>query len=97
MAPRGDLLSDSDSDGSPAARPATSRVKSKSVQPKSAKTAVQAGRVRASVAAGSDDGMDSDASDGPENDVAMQTVLALCKQAFMHSLARPPRARAPSP
>lgn len=74
MAPREDLLSDSDSDdGSPAARPTTSRPKSKSAPPKSAKTAVQAGRARAAVA--SDDGMDSDASDEARDDGALQTVM----------------------
>jgi len=76
MAPRNELLSDSDSDdGSPAARPTTSRPKSKSAPPKSAKTAVQAGRARAAVAVASDDGMDSDASDEPRNDVALQAVM----------------------
>ena len=104
MAPRADLLSDSDSDGgTPAARPATSRPKSKSAPPKSAKTAVQAGRARASVAA-SDDGMDSDASDEPRNDDGMQAVLkrltaglrlpALCTRARPPSPAR--RGRPPS-
>jgi len=74
MATRENLLSDSDSDdGSPAARPTTSRPKSKSAPPKSAKTAVQAGRARAAVA--SDDGMDSDASDEARDDGALQTVM----------------------
>ena len=94
MAPRADLLSDSDSDGgTPAARPATSRPKSKSAPPKSAKTAVQAGRARASVAA-SDDGMDSDASDEPRNDDGMQAVLnQLTKQVFASPPSAPARAR----
>jgi len=79
MAPRADLLSDSDSDdGSPAARPTTSRPMSKSAPPKSAKTAVQAGRARAAVA--SDDGMDSDASDEPQNDALQAVMLQLTKQ-----------------
>ena len=81
MAPH-NLLSDSDSDdGSPAVRPTASRPKSKSAPPKSAKTEVQAGRSRAARAA-SDDGMDSDASDEP-NDAALQAVMQqLTKQAF---------------
>jgi hypothetical protein len=74
MAPREELLSDSDSDdGSPAARPTASRPKSKSAPPKSAKTAVQAGRARAAVA--SDDGMDSDASDEAGDDGRLQLVM----------------------
>lgn len=73
MAPH-NLLSDSDSDdGSPAVRPTASRPKPKSALPKSAKTEVQAGRSRAARAA-SDDGMDSDASDEP-NDAALQAVM----------------------
>ena len=82
MAPREELLSDSDSDdGSPAARPTASRPKSKSAPPKSAKTAVQAGRARAAVA--SDDGMDSDASDEAGDDGRLQLVMhQLSKQVF---------------
>lgn len=81
MAPRG-LLSDSDSDaGSPGAPPATTRPKPKSAPPKSAKTAVQAGRARASVASAGSDGMDSDASDEPEiNDVKKAIMQSVIKQ-----------------
>ena len=97
MAPRNELLSDSDSDdGSPAARPTTSRPKSKSAPPKSAKTAVQAGRARAAVA--SDDGMDSDASDEARDDGALQTVMhQLTKQVFACPRSAPARTLASPP
>ena len=97
MATRENLLSDSDSDdGSPAARPTTSRPKSKSAPPKSAKTAVQAGRARAAVA--SDDGMDSDASDEARDDGALQTVMhQLTKQVFACPRSAPARTLAPPP
>ena len=96
MATRENLLSDSDSDdGSPAARPTTSRPKSKSAPPKSAKT-VQAGRARAAVA--SDDGMDSDASDEARDDGALQTVMhQLTKQVFACPRSAPARTLAPPP
>ena len=95
MAPREELLSDSDSDdGSPAARPTASRPKSKSAPPKSAKTAVQAGRARAAVA--SDDGMDSDASDEAGDDGRLQLVMhQLSKQVFACPRSLHPHARLP--
>ena len=81
-------LSDSDSEGaSPNPRPAAPR-EIKSAQPKSVKTAVQSGRVRASVTA--DDEDDSDASQDSDN--AMKTVLEkLVKQVSTLPPNRPPR------